>query len=88
MRDAIPHRTKSAAERGGASSRAASFRDGVPKLLRALASQVFVIALLLGAIGRSLSVPQEMQQVSHTHLGRLLFGERADVLGAPVQPTE
>lgn len=25
---------------------------------------------------------EEMQSVSHTHLGRLLFGERADVLGA------
>ena len=31
---------------------------------------------------------QEMQQVSHTHLGRLLFGERADVLSAHAEPTE
>jgi putative ABC transport system ATP-binding protein len=29
---------------------------------------------------------QEMQQVSHTHLRRLLFGERAEVLTPPAQP--
>jgi putative ABC transport system ATP-binding protein len=28
----------------------------------------------------------EMQQVSHTHLGRLLFGERAEVLTAAAEP--
>jgi putative ABC transport system ATP-binding protein len=31
---------------------------------------------------------QEMQQVSHTRLGQLLFGERAEVLGAHAEPDE